>query len=125
MTAEHNHPITEALQDDHRRIPLVRGPLHPTLVTLIVLALLLGGLYFWRAAKAGDGQAWQQQATVVTATIVSPRDVPVGFDAVGTLRAVREVTLAPEVAGRVSAIRFDAGSRVGANALLVQLFDAP
>ncbi|WP_235654543.1 efflux RND transporter periplasmic adaptor subunit [Sphingobium yanoikuyae] len=46
-------------------------------------------------------------------------------DAVGSLRAVREVTLSPEVAGRVSAIHFEAGGQVGSGALLVQLFDGP
>src|SRR3546814_12170359 len=33
--------------------------------------------------------------------------------------------LAPEVAGRVVGIKFEAGSRVGAGALLVQLYDTP
>jgi multidrug efflux system membrane fusion protein len=61
----------------------------------------------------------------VSTIVVTPTDVPAALEAVGSLRAVREVVLAPEVAGRVTAIRFVAGARVGAGELLVQLFDAP
>lgn len=93
--------------------------------TVIVLALILGGLFLWRMARSGPAQNWQAQALPVAATVVDPRDVPASLDAVGTLTAVREVSLSPEVAGRVSAIHFKAGSRVAAGALLVQLFDGP
>src|SRR3546814_2895618 len=59
------------------------------------------------------------------ATSVKPTDVPATLEAVGSVRAVREVMLAPEVAGRVVGIKVEAGSRVGAGALLVQLYDTP
>jgi multidrug efflux system membrane fusion protein len=51
--------------------------------------------------------------------------VPAGLDAVGTLQAVHQVTLAPETAGRVTEIRFEGGVRVGAGAVLIQLDDRP
>jgi len=95
------------------------------LITVAVLALVLGGLFLWRTLRAGPGQAWQQRAVPVAAMRVTPREMPAALEAVGTLTAVREVTLSPEAAGRVSAIRFEAGSRVGAGALLVQLYDGP
>lgn len=95
------------------------------LITVAVLALVLGGLFLWRSVRAGPAQGRQQQAVPVAAMRLTPREMPAALEAVGTLTAVREVTLSPEVAGRVSAIRFAAGSRVGAGALLVQLYDGP
>lgn len=95
------------------------------IITVAVLAVLLGGLFLWRGLRAGPAQQWQQQAVPVAAMQVEPRDMPASLDAVGTLSAVRAVTLAPEVAGRVSAIRFEAGARVAAGSLLVQLYDGP
>lgn len=99
--------------------------LRTIILTVVVLALILGGLFLWRTLRTGSAQGWQQQVTAVAAMQVQPRDVPTSLDAVGTLTAVREVTLSPEVAGRVSAIHFESGRQVQAGALLVQLFDAP
>lgn len=94
-------------------------------VTILLLAVLLGGLFLWRWARSGHGQAWQPQAVQVAAVVINPKEVPVSLDAVGTLTSVREVVLSSEVAGRVSAINFSAGSNVGTGTLLVQLFDGP
>lgn len=102
-----------------------RGQLRIILLTVAVLIVLFGALYFWRGWRAGQAQTWQPQAVPVTATVVTPRDLPAALEAVGNLRAVREVTLSPEVAGRVSALHFEAGRNVSAGTLLVQLFDGP
>ena len=94
--------------------PRTPRPIRTILSTVILLALLLGILYFWRGWRgwrAGQAQAWQPQAVPVAAMIVQPRDIPAALEAVGSLRAVREVTLSPEVAGRVSAIHFEAGQQ--------------
>jgi multidrug efflux system membrane fusion protein len=117
--------MTDSIRDLPERD---RSPVHQTraiIVTVLVLAVLLGALFLWRAVRKDRGHGWQQQAVPVAAAVVEARDVPLTLDAVGTLTAVREVTLSPEVAGRVSAIRFEAGSQVRAGALLVQLFDGP
>ncbi|HWJ70527.1 MAG TPA: efflux RND transporter periplasmic adaptor subunit [Sphingobium sp.] len=95
------------------------------ILTLAVLAILLGGLFLWRYVRAGSAQPWPQQAVPVAAMQVEPRDMPASLDAVGTLTAVRAVTLAPEVAGRVTGIHFEAGARVPMGRLLVQLYDEP
>src|SRR3546814_3883513 len=44
--------------------------------------------------------------------------------AIGSLRAVRGIEVAPQVAGLVSAIRFDSGRMVEKGAVLVQLDDS-
>ncbi len=94
-------------------------------LTLLVLVIVLGVLFGWRALRSGSAQGWQQQDTMVAAMVVEPQDVPVNLEAVGSLSAVREVLLAPEVSGRVSSIRFKAGDYVRSGALLVQLYDGP
>ena len=111
------------LADDQ---PLDRRPSRKAVIlTMIAVLALFAALYAWRAVRSAAPPQGAPPPTVVAAMTVQPQDVPSTLEAVGSLRAVREVMLAPEVAGRVTAIRFDAGSRVGAGALLVQLFDAP
>lgn len=95
------------------------------ILTILILALILGGLFAWRMIRTATGDAGQAPATQVAAMVVVPQDAPVSLEAVASLSAVREVMLAPEVAGRVSAIRFNAGEYVSKGALLVQLYDAP
>ncbi|WP_226633416.1 efflux RND transporter periplasmic adaptor subunit [Novosphingobium profundi] len=95
------------------------------IVTVLVLVVLMAALYGWRTWRMGGGAGWPQQATPVTATVLAARTVPDTMDVVGSLSAVREVTLAPETSGRVSGLHFRAGQHVGANALIVQLYDGP
>lgn len=112
--------------DSPAEITLPRAPRWRSLVIVAgALLLLVGGLYAWRSARTGETGPGQMPPVPVTTIVVTPTDVPAALEAVGSLRAVREVVLAPEVAGRVTAIRFAAGERVGAGQLLVQLFDAP
>ena len=92
---------------------------------LAVLGVLFAGLMMWRGARVGGQGGWSQGALPVAAVVVEPKEVPASLDAVGALRAVNEVKLAPEVAGRVVAINFKAGETVRKGALLVQLFDGP
>jgi len=117
--------MTHDFEGEEARNRFSGQQLRAVIITIIVLAVVLGGLFLWRSLRSGQGQDWHQQATQVAATVVNPREVPATLEAVGSLRAVREVMLSPEVAGRVSAIRFQAGAHVGTGAVLVQLFDGP
>ncbi|MBT2245935.1 efflux RND transporter periplasmic adaptor subunit [Sphingobium sp. BHU LFT2] len=114
-------PLHDIPEQDRSKRPQIRT----IIITLVALAVLLGGLFLWRSIKTGQGQGWQPQAVPVAAVVAAPRDVPAGLEAVGTLTAVREVTLSPEVAGRVAALNITAGAQVRAGSLLVQLFDGP
>ncbi len=90
------------------------------------LLLLIFLLFFaWRSWRNAAPAPSPPPPTAVAATLVQPRNVPAAIEAIGSLRAVQEVMLAPEVAGRVTAIRFQPGARVAAGTLLVQLFDGP
>lgn len=117
--------MTDSVHDVAERDAAPRPQRRTIILTVAVLAILLGALFLWRTLRSGQGEGWQQQATPVAAVVVDAREVPASLDAVGSLTAVREVTLSPEVAGRVTAINFAAGSQVRAGSLLVQLFDGP
>lgn len=98
-----------------RQVAIVLG------AVLLIFALLFG----WRTWRNAAPPPAAPPPTAVVATVVNRMQVPASLTAVGSLRAVREVMLAPEVAGRVTAIRFAPGQRIGAGATLVQLYDAP
>lgn len=90
-------------------------------IAVAVFLLLLG----WKQWRQGGAAALPYPPTAVAAMRVTPTDIPNSLHAVGSLRAVREVVLAPEVAGRVVSIGFDAGETVAAEQQLLQLYDAP
>jgi membrane fusion protein, multidrug efflux system len=94
-------------------------------ITSVALVAVLGGLFGWRVLRGQQDQGWAPQAVQVAAVEVVPHDIPAAIEAVGTLSAMREVVLSPEVAGRIAAIGFSAGQQVGAGRLLVQLYDGP
>ncbi|WP_157219116.1 efflux RND transporter periplasmic adaptor subunit [Flavisphingomonas formosensis] len=94
-------------------------------LALLAAALLFGGLYAWRAARSSGSAQGAPPPVTVRAIRVDPRDAPAALEAVGSLRAVREVMLAPEVAGRIVGLHLEAGRSVAAGTTLVQLYDAP
>jgi membrane fusion protein, multidrug efflux system len=86
----------------------------------------LGVVFLWRTLNnAASGAAYAPPPVEVSTVTVRSEDLPQALEATGTLDAVREVVLSPEVPGRVTAISFTAGQQVGQGATLVQLFDAP
>lgn len=96
------------------------------LIAIVVIALIGGGLWYWRMHKLSDAGGWAGGGPLdVVAMTVESADAPVGLEALGEVRAVRQVTLSTEVAGRVSAIAFEPGQRIEAGTVLVQLDDAP
>jgi multidrug efflux system membrane fusion protein len=63
--------------------------------------------------------------TPVAVAEASKGDAPQFLGGIGSLAAVHQVTVAPEVGGRVTQISFQAGGMVQAGELLVQLNDKP
>lgn len=100
-------------------------PVRGLLIVLLVIAVLFAGLLGWRKARTAPPPQGAPPPTLVSAMTVQPTSVPVWLESVGALEAVNQVTLAPEVAGRVVAIRFEGGARVGKGEVLVQLDDSP
>lgn len=94
--------------------------------TATLLAGLLAGLYVWRSQRmATSVMGPSGQPVPVAAYAVDAQAVADWLEAIGSIRAVREVRLAPEVSGRVTDIRFEAGMRVDEGAVLIQMFDEP
>jgi multidrug efflux system membrane fusion protein len=90
----------------------------------LLLAVIVAILSLWRASRGGTQDHAPAGPIDVVATVLAAEPAPVSLEALGNLRAVREVTLASEVAGRVAALAFDSGQRVRAGALLIQLDDS-
>lgn len=108
------------------RIPETVRQRIPLAVAIIILVLVFAGVFLWRGARqAASATDYAPPPVEVVAQSVRFEPLPQTIEASGSLQAVREVTLAPEAAGRVIAIRFESGSSVAAGTPLVQLFDAP
>lgn len=94
-------------------------------LTAGALVVLIAAFFGWRFIRNAAPPAPPVPPLPVAAQAVAYRTVPDDLQAVGSLRAVREVTLSAETAGRVTAVRFDAGEHVRQGAPIVALFDAP
>jgi multidrug efflux system membrane fusion protein len=99
------------------------------LLTLFGLGLAFGIIYIIKYYREQEARAMQMASLpppipVATATAISG-PLPRYIDAIGTLEAVQQVVVSPEVGGRVVALHFESGETVRAGAALVQLNDAP
>lgn len=94
------------------------------IVSLIGLIFIFGLLYAWRAAHTSGTPSPAQPPAIVSTIRVQPRSVTAELQAIGSLQAVRQVLLAPDTSGRVTAIGFTAGQVVKEGTTLVQLYDA-
>lgn len=114
-----------AMTEDGEGQP-ARGRQRRAAVIVVVAVIAIFVLLFaWRALRNSTPPPPAPPPTSVVAAVATPTTVPAALEAVGSLRAVREVMLAPEVAGRIAAIRFTGGQYVGAGATIVQLYDGP
>jgi multidrug efflux system membrane fusion protein len=102
-------------------------------IRLIVMGVLLvvvfGGFYAWQRMR--ETMTAQFFATMkpppvpVVAVAATAQPVPQMLAGIGSLAAVHQVTVAPEIGGRVTKIFFEAGAMVHAGDPLVQLNDEP
>jgi multidrug efflux system membrane fusion protein len=114
---------------------IIRARLRPAntlrwlVIAALLLALVLGGLYGFNR--------FREQAIVtyfannkpppaqISAVEVKAEAVPRFATGIGSVTAVHQVTINPEVGGRVTKIFFEPGATVKAGEPLVQLNDAP
>ncbi|SDT35507.1 membrane fusion protein, multidrug efflux system [Pseudomonas asplenii] len=94
-------------------------------ISVVGLVVVFGLLYAWRTARSGGAEYPTLPPMPVSTLRAEPRGVAEQLQAVGSLQAVREVLLAPDTSGRVTAINFEAGQTVKEGAVLIQLYDAP
>src|SRR5215831_14495992 len=99
-----------------------------TIVSLL-LALLLGALYgfnrFREQAIASYFASNKPPPAQISAAQVKTETVPRFVTGIGSVTAIHQVTINPEVGGRVTKIFFEPGATVKAGDPLVQLNDAP
>jgi multidrug efflux system membrane fusion protein len=125
------------------RVPDYSGEAEPTrrrgrsttglVVRLVIMAALLAALIggaiwfvgFRENMIAGFLAAGKPPPAPVAVAEASSASVPQALPGIGTLAAVRQVTVAAEVGGRVVQIFFEGGGRVKAGDPLVQLYDKP
>jgi membrane fusion protein, multidrug efflux system len=111
--------------------PELRQPktLRWLLIVGTLLALVLGGLYgfnrFREHAIASFFAGNKPPPAQISAVTATSEAVPHFATGIGSLAAVHQVTITPEIGGRVTAILFEAGAAVKAGDPLVQLNDAP
>jgi membrane fusion protein, multidrug efflux system len=97
-------------------------------ITALILIVLVGGFYYFNyfvvPAKIAEEMAKHAPPPfVVSGATAAAEDVPQYLEGIGSLKAVHQVTLAPQVEGRVEAILFEAGTKVDEGQPLVQLDD--
>ena len=102
-----------------KRIPLI-------VITLTILFGALFGYGHYRQLKAAAVFAGFKPPPITVAIYrAESREIPRQLTAIGTLEAVRQLTIAPEIGGRITALYFQPGDKVNAGQPLVQINDGP
>src|SRR6266446_50874 len=123
-----NQPLREA-DDVSRARPGPAYTIRWLVIVALLLTLVLGGLYgfnrFREQAIAAHFANNKPPPAQVSAVEAKTETVPRFATGIGSVAAVHQVTINPEVGGRVTKISFEAGATVKAGDPLVQLNDAP
>jgi membrane fusion protein, multidrug efflux system len=100
------------------------------LMTLVLLVALTGGLAYFQfvikpnLVKGFMSAAFAPKPTAVTVEAAKIEKWPPELTAIGTLRAIQGVAIAPQAAGVVTAIHFESGDDVAAGAPLINIDDS-
>jgi multidrug efflux system membrane fusion protein len=108
--------------------PAPRSQKRALIMTGGVLAVVVAVFYAYHLYDAGQmaaRMAFKPPPTPVTAVSAVVQPIPKYLSGIGTLQAVRQVTVAPEVGGLITEIMFKPGAEVKAGDPLVQLNDGP
>lgn len=109
-----------------REKPNRRRRITVLLAVLLVLVCGLSGLVIWKIVRINAtvaAHSYERPPIEVAAIEVAPMRLPNNLDSIGTLRAIHVVDVAPEVAGRIVSIDFEAGQQINKGARLLQLDD--
>jgi membrane fusion protein, multidrug efflux system len=98
-------------------------------IVALLVALVLGGLYGFNAYRnkmiANFFAHNKPPPTQVSAVMATSAVVPRFASGIGSLEAVRQVTVTPEVGGRITEIDFKSGADVKQGDKIIQINDAP
>jgi membrane fusion protein, multidrug efflux system len=115
--------------EERRQRPPRRKLILRLSIMALLLVIVLGGLYaFDQFRQKMIAQFFANNVpppTPVTAVAAATESMVRYLEGIGTLKAVQQVTVSPEVNGRITKILFEAGATVKAGDPLVQLNDEP
>jgi len=98
-------------------------------IVALLVALVLGGLYGFNAYRAKAIATFfannKPPPAQISAVVATSAIVPHFASGIGSLVAVHQVTVTPEVGGRVTELDFESGAQVKAGDKIVQINDAP
>jgi multidrug efflux system membrane fusion protein len=121
--------IAEYSEAKVRRKPTTRGLVLRMTIMALLLGAVIGGIVWFNWIRpqmiAGFMAANRPPPPPVQAAEATLAAVPQSLPAIGSLWAVRQVTVAAEVGGRVVQLNFESGHHVKAGDPLVQLYDKP
>jgi membrane fusion protein, multidrug efflux system len=89
----------------------------------LVIVALVAGIIIWR--HSGSTHAAAPPKVPVTATDATQRDVPIYYDALGTVQAFNTVAIRAQVTGQIVSINFRQGQEVRKGDVLAQIDPAP
>jgi membrane fusion protein (multidrug efflux system) len=99
-----------------------KGPIFWVILLLILVVVVFGGLKAWQfATMMKVGKSMTPPPTTVTSAKVQQAEWQRTLTAVGSVSPVQGATISAELAGRVSAIDFESGSKVEKGQLLLKL----
>src|SRR6266702_2603452 len=125
-----DHADTAQMRDTAGRAAPTRGKLIWRLAIMaVLLAVVFGGFYayerFRETMTAQFFANMKPPPVPVVAVAATAQSLPQSFGGIGSLIAVHQVTVSPEIGGRITKIFFEAGATVRAGDPLVQLNDEP
>jgi len=104
---------------------MFKSKLFQSLTVIVVLFLLLAWIAGWFVSKTGSDpielESGSQPDNLHTVTI---SDLPITYEALGTVRSRTEVVVAARIAGTIGKLFVNEGDRVGAGALIA-ILNAP
>ena len=113
----------QPLEDAQPNAPRKLG--RPLLILILIAAIVLGGIFGWKAFMGSMMKKYMAAAASAPQTVstikASKSAWQPQFQAVGSLRAVRGADLSAQLDGIVDAIEFDSGNDVAAGKTLLRL----
>ncbi len=92
------------------------------LLTLVVIvALAIGGYFFWQQYKLKKGE--KPEAGEIATAVVEARDIRFTVSAAGDIGPADQVSVRPEIGGKISELPVDLGDKVKKGDLLCQVDD--
>jgi membrane fusion protein (multidrug efflux system) len=95
------------------------------ILTLVILAALIGGLGFAKfkqvEAAIAQGASFQPPPTAVTTVVAQKETWPSTLSVIGTAAAIQGVTVSADLPGTIDKIHFESGQWVHEGDILVEL----